>query len=686
MNEKQDDNKQLPENEQLSNEESNSELEKKTIESETMNSEVEGKSEDEIKEEVPSKEEDSLESDPESEKTEVSELQTEARAEEADSDTDNSEAAKTENVEEEYEFSEEDDEHQEEDLDKLSKEDLVDRLKELTSKDLGQISEKKVDAIRDAFFTIIDHEREEALQEFLKEEDNSEEDFEFIKNNEVTESFNTYYDSFKDQKKRHHIDLVRLKEENLKKKEELLERLREFVDEEEDNVGIKGLKDIEDEWKKAEPIPNNYTRELWANFNALRDRFYDKRSIFFELKELDRKKNQKLKEELINKAKELLTLNPVNAAVVELKKLHEEYKHIGPVPQEIRGKLWDEFKQISDKVHERKQAVAEEFKKKLDENLENKKELILKLENYISFTSDKISEWNEKSKDVINIQDAWKKIGPVPRELSKEISKSFWSHFKTFFKNKQQFFKSLDEIREKNHEEKLKLCEEVEELSKKENQISEYSNRVKAIQNEWKEIGPAPRKKSEEVYKRFKKACDEFFNQLRGSQKEVEKEFEVNLVKKNEIVEKPKSFSELTQENLEEAVALVEEWNKLGFVPKKAIKFSKNAINEAVEELVKKAKGLTANSIEMAETKLKALLMKGDFHGSRNIGGEIDKLKRQLSKLQDSTVTLKTNMEFFTSTKNAEKLKDDVQQKIDKAEEEMDNLKSKIKMLRQIDK
>ncbi|QNL23091.1 DUF349 domain-containing protein [Hyphobacterium sp. CCMP332] len=586
-----------------------------------------------------------------------------------------------------YEFDDEDhEEHEEEDYDKLNKEELLEKIKEDTGQDIIKISEKRIDAIKEAFFHLIDQDKEQALEEFLKEEGNTKDDFEFTKDKDLVQQFKTYYDGFKEKKKKAHSDLNQLKEENLKRKEELLEELRQFVDEEEDNVGIKKLKEIESEWKNAEPIPNNYTRELWANFNALRDRFYDKRSIFFELKDLDRKKNEKLKKEVIERAKELLTINPVNAAVAELKKLHEEYKHIGPVPQEIRAQLWEEFKNISDKVHERKQVVAAEFKKKLDENLEKKKVLITKLETFIDYSSDKISEWNEKSREILNIQEEWKKIGPVPRELSKEISKSFWSHFKGFFKSKQQFFKALDEAREKNYDLKVKLCEQVEEINKSTEDLAQQSEKVKQIQREWKNIGPAPRKKSEDVYKRFKSACDAFFDNLRGNQKEREKDFEANLRKKNEIVEKIKTLKSLREENLEEVENLIKEWTDLGFVPKKAIKSSKKAINEAIDSIIEKANDFKEDSLEMAKTKLRALMMKSDFKGSRNIHGEIDKMRRQISKLQDNAVTLKNNMEFFASTKNAEKLKDDVQSKVDQAEEQIQKLKDKIKLLRQIDK
>lgn len=584
---------------------------------------------------------------------------------------------------EEYEFHEDEDE--DEDFEKLNTEELIEKIQHVTGREISHIKESTVEAIKDAFFHIIDHDRELALEEFLKEEGNVEDDFEYTKDKALIQKFNTYYHGYKEKKKKFHGDLSKLKEENLKKKDDILERLRQFVDEEEDNVSVKTLKDLEEEWKAAEPIPANFNRELWANFNALRDRFYDKRSIFFELKDLDRKKNQKLKEEVIEKAKELLNMDPVNAAVAELKKLHEEYKHIGSVPNEIRPVLWEEFKKISDQIHERKQEVSAEFKKKLDENLEAKKELIKKLNEYYEFSSDKISEWNEKSKEIMNVQETWKAIGPVPRELSKEISKTFWSHFKTFFKNKQQFFKSLDEKREKNYDAKEKLCEEIEKILEEGSDDKQVVDKVKQMQRDWKNIGPAPRKKSEVIYKRFKSACDQFFDNLRGHRKEQEKDFEVNLEKKNEIARKIESIKEFSEDTVDEVKKLIEDWVEIGFVPKKAIKSSKSSIQNSLEKFLSKAKDVAEDEKDILETQLKGLLMKADFHGSRNIRGEMDKIRRQISKLNDETTTLKTNMEFFASTKNAEKLKDEVQQKIDKAEVQIDKLKNKIKLLRQID-
>lgn len=640
------------------------------------------------KESAPIEKDDSLysEAQPEGGSGELKVESEESATDSSEEKTSIKEETSEEHHDEHYEFSEEEEEEEEEiDYDKLSKEELLDKIKEVTGKDISKISEQVIENLKQAFYHIVDAEKEAALEEFLKEEGNTEEDFDYHKNKDLIQQFQTYYHGFKDQKRKHHSDLSQQKEDNLKKKHDLLERLRQFVDEEEDNVSVKTLKEIEEEWKAAEPIPNNFNRELWANFNALRDRFYDKRSIFFELKELDRKKNQKLKEEIIEKAKELLTMDPVNAAVTELKKLHEEYKHIGSVPNEIRPALWEEFKKVSDQIHERKQQVSAEFKKKLDENLELKKEMIKKLETYLEFTSDKIAEWNEKSREIMNIQDKWKNTGPVPRELSKEISKTFWSNFKGFFKNKQQFFKQLDEKREKNYEDKEKLCIEVEEIIKSEDEPQASINRVKELQRKWKEIGPAPRKKSEAVYKRFKSACDEFFDGLRGHRKEMEKEYEVNLVKKNEIADKIKAVKEFTEDKAEEVEAMIKEWLEAGFVPRKAIKSSKQAITDAVDQVLKNAKDIEDGKLEMLGTKFRALLMKVDFHGTRNIRGQIDKLRKQIQRIEDNTSTLKTNMEFFASTKNAEKLKDDVQRKIDKAEQEIVDLKNKIKLLRQID-
>ncbi len=521
---------------------------------------------------------------------------------------------------------------------------------------------------------------DEAKEKFVKE-GNDEADFEFRAANEIISHFEDYYKSFKEKKRQFHGELEKTKERNVEKKEELLERLRKMVDGDVDHYDIKVLREIEEEWRQAEPVLPARAREFWANFNALRDRFYDQRSILYELKDLDRKKNQTLKEEIIEKAEQLLSKESMVNAVAELKKLHEEYKHIGPVPREVRAKLWERFKEISDKIHDKRREVSVEFKKVLEENQKRKEELIQKIADLKKFSSDRINEWNSKTKEVLAMQEEWKKIGPTPKSSAKEISRQFWADFKGFFKQKQAFFKEIDKKRNENLETKIHLCEEVERIKDSEDWGS-TAKRIKEIQKEWRDVGPVPRKKSEQVYQRFKGLCDEFFNRRRELMEERSEEFKENLDKKNAICDEIDKMKGLSEENFPDVQQLVRDWMGVGFVMRDEIKNSKDRLKNSLKGLLEKA-DKDSEGIQDTELKIESLLAQvGVGGGPRAIQTKIDKFKKQIGQLQREAENLKDNVEMFARSDEANKIRADVEGKIRAAEEKIRSLKNKIKILR----
>ncbi len=582
---------------------------------------------------------------------------------------------------EEYDFHEDDLHHEEEiNYEELNKEELLEKIKQYSSQPIESIRDKVVNEIHRYFYRIVDQDKEEARKKFVGE-GGEESDFEFRADNEVISHFEDYYRSFKE-KRRHFLgDLEKRKEANVKLKEELLERLRKMVDGDVDSYSVKVLREIEEEWRKAEPVLPARARELWANFNALRDRFYDQRSLLYEMKDLDRKKNQALKEEIIEKAEQLLSKDSMLNAVAELKKLHEEYKHIGPVPQEVRTRLWERFKEISDKIHDKRREVSEEFKKVLEDNLARKEDLIKKILELQGFASDRINEWNDKTKEVLKMQEEWKKIGPTPKSSARDISKQFWSHFKGFFKHKQNFFKEIDKKRNENLETKIMLCEEVERIKDSEDWES-TAQRIKEIQKEWKEVGPVPRKKSEQVYQRFKGLCDEFFNRRRELLGEKNKEFKQNLLKKNEICDKIEALGELTEKNLVQAEDLVHEWSDIGFVEHREIKSSRARLKDSLLKLLDK-KDRESKEYEELSFRIEALIGNATGRGgSRGLEVKIEKFKKQIGQIQREAENWKQNVEMFAKTDSASKIRKEVEEKIQAAEDKVKSLREKIKILR----
>jgi hypothetical protein len=305
---------------------------------------------------------------------------------------------------------EEEEDHHDEDLDieNLSKAELVKLLKEKTKESSSPLKlEKMVNTIKAAFDEYTHKERDEALEKF-KAEGGTEDDFDFRPSDEERD-FNTYYYEFKKQVSSIRKEAEKQKEKNLDAKTEILNKLRELVDGEETTLSINAIKSIQEEWKSIGPVPAAQNRSLWASYNALMDRFYDNRSIYFELKELDRKKNLESKLELCEKAEALKDMPDLKEAIKALNELHEEFKHIGPVPREEQEELWKRFKAASDAVYDRRKEFYESQKEVFKKNQNEKEALIEKLNAFSDFKAERIKDWNTKTKEILDIQKAGRK-------------------------------------------------------------------------------------------------------------------------------------------------------------------------------------------------------------------------------------------------------------------------------------
>ncbi|WP_215226759.1 DUF349 domain-containing protein [Echinicola shivajiensis] len=577
-----------------------------------------------------------------------------------------------------------DDHHEEEhhdiDYGNYSKKQLIGALKEIIEKGNFIKADQIVNDIKSHFEE--DHfkkEREEALKSFLKD-GGVEDDFQY-RQTEEDKIFFALYGDFKNRRSDQIKNLEREKEKNLYAKNQILEKLRELVDGEETTHSISTIKDIQQEWKEIGPVPGAQNKSLWASYNALMDRFYDNRSIYFELKELDRKKNLEGKIELCEKAEALNEEEDLRSAIKALNDLHEEFKHIGPVPREEQENVWQRFKGASDAIYAKRKAYYESQKEVFKENQVKKEALIKKLDEFKEFKANRIKEWNVKTKEILAIQKEWESIGPVPRECGREINRNFWGCFKQFFHNKNLFFKELDEIRRINKEKAEGLIEKAEEL-KDSSDWQNTSNALIKLQQEWKKLGPTPEKVRDELYRKFKTACDTFFDNRRQANKETNQEFEKNLELKEAICEKISALpgsDGLTIENLEK---LVEEYNSIGFVPRKNIKSIAAKFNEAVESCVDVMDTDGENREEFL-FRLNLNKIQSDPNSDRVFNKKEHGIRKQISDLENNITLWKNNLEFFASSRTADKLKDQFDQKIEKAEEEIEKLKKKLSILRE---
>ena len=382
-----------------------------------------------------------------------------------------------------------------------------------------------------------------ALGVFLKEEGAEADDF-FYKGDEIDQKFESIYHDLNKRKNQHYSQIQDQREENFKKKNLILDQLRDISNNNFD-IDIKVVKGLQQSWQDIGPVPGNQHKLLWANYNALLDRFYDSRSIYFELKDLDRKKNLMAKTELCEKAEKLSSKENSNAAIKELNELHEEYKKVGPVPRDEQENLWQRFKLASDKVYEKRKEFIESFKSVLLENFEKKKAIISEVQKYEDFDSEKITDWNKAATTLMNFQKDWEAIGEMPREKSKEANKLFWGAFKKFFSKKRAFIQAFESKKDANLITKRNLIEQAQSLVDSDEDSVKISEGLKLLQQNWREIGPVPNKYRNKIYDQFKGICDAFFDEKRSAYKVQNEDFEENLNKKKAVIEQLRSISQI---------------------------------------------------------------------------------------------------------------------------------------------
>lgn len=561
------------------------------------------------------------------------------------------------------------------DFEQADRSELLTRLKAYRNEENIPRLDKLLKAIRPRFDALFDADKNTALQQYIAE-GNEADSFQYHAS-EGDKEFIALYGQLKAKRNKHYQEQQKQRDDNLKKKENLLEQLREIVDGEESAQSIDQVKALQLEWKKTGPVPSSQNKTLWANYNALLDRYYDHRSIYFELKDLDRKKNMALKLKLCEKAEALSQEEDLMTAVKQLNDLHEEYKHIGTVPKDEQENLWQRFKGASDAVYTKRKEYFDGLKVEFEANLVKKGALITEVETFLTFNSDRITEWNEKTRAIQEIQQKWEAIGGVPKDKAKETNRAFWNAFKKFFNNKNQFFKSLENQREENLAKKQLLVQQAVELQESTDWDSS-AQKFKNLQKEWREVGPVPEKVKNEIYKSFKAACDHFFDRRREQNQEKFKAYEENLTSKLKICDQIEALASNEEVDLDDAYDLVDDYTAIGFVPKNAIKKINRRFEDAVAKILA-LDGMEERDIFEFKNHVEYGRLRNSPGGDRKIQRKEDSMKRKIATLENDISTWNTNIEFFANSPTADKLKADLQEKINEAEGELNALRKQLR-------
>ena len=564
-------------------------------------------------------------------------------------------------------------------LDGLNKLQLVEMLEELVQDSDIQNIKDKVAAIRLHFNKLNKEDMDNELDQFLQGGGEAE-SFQHVED-PIEQRFNAAFGIFKANRAKQNEDLEKQKVENLSKKQAILDELKEIIASDE---SLKKTYDdfhaLQDRWKEIGPVPAAENSNLWNNYHFLVEKFFDKVRIGRELRDLDMKKNLDSKIELCEKAEELLDEKSITKAFKALQKLHEDWKEVGPVPQDKKDEIWERFKAATDKINQIRREHYSKIEEEQTSNLETKKALCDKAEELIAEDYQSVNAWQKKSTELAEIFGIWKTVGPASKKDNEEIWQRFRGTMDTFFAKKKAFFAGLKDRQTENLERKTQLCIEAEALMDS-SEWKTVTEQMKKLQEEWKTIGPVPKRHTDKIWKRFRAACDTFFNRKNEHFSGRRTEEDANLAAKKALIEEIKAF-QLTpsrNENMEAIKAFQKRWIEIGYVPMK----HKDAINKEYRELIDGLFDMMRKNQNEASTNEFREMMEGwkdDPSANDKVRRERLTLQNRIQKFRDEIAAMENNIGFFSNSKNSELMRAEYEKKINKAKEDLKVLEAKLKI------
>ena len=558
-----------------------------------------------------------------------------------------------------------------------SKAEIIERLKEIVGNE-EKPTKDELDHLKTSFYKLHIAEREAQQKAYLEAGGDPEKYV--LTPDEDEEVFKAEMGVIKERRAKLFLQQEAEKQENLQKKLDIIEKIKNMATSpEEANKNYNEFKELQQHWKEIKNVPADKANELWRNYQLYVEQFYDLLNLNREAREYDFKKNLGIKTHLCEAAEKLAEEADVISAFHQLQELHQQYRETGPVAKELREEIWARFKAASTVINKRHQQHFDELRAKEEDNLAQKTTLCEQVETIAKEEYKGASEWEKKTKEIINIQAEWKKIGFAPQKMNVKIFERFRAACDDFFAKKAVFFKEMKQRFSENVAKKQALVEQAEALMES-TDWKATTDKMIALQKEWKTIGAVPKKLGDELWSKFLTACNNFFEARNAANAGTRNEERTNLDKKKAIITQLKELAEDATEGLQEKVqALVDEYNKIGHVPYK----DKDKLYQQYHEVLDKLyKDLHITAAKRRLDNFKNNLKNMAKRGEEALDNERARLMRRYEGLKQEINTYENNLGFLNaSSKKGNSLIDEMNHKVQRLKDDLELVKQKIKTI-----
>ncbi len=558
-----------------------------------------------------------------------------------------------------------------------TKKEVVERLKEIAASDENP-DKDEIDLLKTVFYKLHITEREARMKEYI--DGGGDPEAYQIMPDEDEETFKQQMAIVREKRARIFQQQEAEKQANLEKKLEIIEKIKAMATSpDEANKSYNEFKELQQQWKDIKNVPADRASELWRNYQLYVEQFYDLLKLNSEAREYDFKKNLETKTKLCEAAEKLADEEDVISAFHQLQVLHQQYRETGPVAKELREQIWTRFKAASTVINKRHQQHFEDLRSKEEENLTLKTALCEKVEEISKLENKTASDWEKRSKEIIDIQNQWKTIGFAPQKMNVKIFERFRAACDDFFGRKSEFFKEMKQAYAANIEKKKALVEKAQALADS-TDWKVTSDKLINLQKEWKTIGVVPKKIGDQLWHDFLNACNKFFEARNAANAGARNEERENLEKKRSIIEQIKALvADAANATREKVQALTDEYNKVGHVPYKEKDALYAAYHEALDAIYKE---LNISNKRRRLDDFKSNIRNMAKRGEDAIDNERGRLTRRFEQLKQEIQTYENNLGFLNaSSKKGNSLIDEMNRKVQKLRDDLELVRQKIKAI-----